>query len=223
MFKILVVEDDRELNRTVCAFLSQNGYEAIGAINANDAYDEAYRSKNEDVDEATLNKNHLSDDTLYNPNYGNAGHSRDDSQIHMAAVVGTNQTGRLPQLHIYSNIGDNTKETMDDEGNPVTEDKRNQKSDSSKFLISQSDSITAMSNNFFRYMAKNNLTNPTSASIYGLLGNTGEAVVGYLGDASEQSRGMYYIKVYLKKDSDGPIDTTVDQPILQGTKGGTES
>lgn len=42
MFKILVVEDDRELNRTVCAFLSQNGYEAIGAINANDAYDEMY-------------------------------------------------------------------------------------------------------------------------------------------------------------------------------------
>ncbi|MGN0495483.1 MAG: prepilin-type N-terminal cleavage/methylation domain-containing protein [Lachnospiraceae bacterium] len=195
-----------------------------GAIQAaNDAYDEAYRSKHEDVDQATLDKNHLSDDTLYNSNYGNAGQSRDDTQIHMAAVVGTNQTGRLPQLHIYSNIGDNTKETIDDEGNIVTEDKRNQKSDSSKFLISQSDSITDMSNNFFRYMAKNNLTNPTTASIYGLLGNTGEAVVGYLEDASEQSRGMYYIKVYLKKDSDGAIDTAVDQPILQGTKGGTES
>lgn len=196
---------------------------AGGIQAANDAYDEAYRSKHEDVDEATLNKNHLSDDTLYNSDYGNAGHSRDDTRIHMAAVVGTNQTGRLPQIHVYSNIGDNTKETVDENGDPITVDKRNQKSDTSKFLISQSDSITTMSNNFFQYMAKNNIANPTSASIYGLLGNTGEAVVGYLGDASEQSRGMYYIKVYLKKDSDGPIDTTVDQPILQGTKGGTES
>lgn len=42
MFKILVVEDDRELNRTVCAFLNQSGYEAVGCLNANDAYDEMY-------------------------------------------------------------------------------------------------------------------------------------------------------------------------------------
>lgn len=42
VFKILVVEDDRELNRTVCAFLNQSGYEAVGCLNANDAYDEMY-------------------------------------------------------------------------------------------------------------------------------------------------------------------------------------
>lgn len=30
MFKILVVEDDRDLNRSVCAFLNQSGYEATG-------------------------------------------------------------------------------------------------------------------------------------------------------------------------------------------------
>ncbi len=39
MFKILVVEDDRDLNRTVCSFLNHSGYEAIGCLNANDAYD----------------------------------------------------------------------------------------------------------------------------------------------------------------------------------------
>lgn len=39
MFKILVVEDDRELNRTVCSFLNHSGYQATGCINANDAYD----------------------------------------------------------------------------------------------------------------------------------------------------------------------------------------
>lgn len=39
MFKILVVEDDRELNRTVCSFLNHSGYQATGCMNANDAYD----------------------------------------------------------------------------------------------------------------------------------------------------------------------------------------
>ena len=42
MFKILIVEDDKELNKTVCTFLKQNGYEAIGCLDANDAYDEMY-------------------------------------------------------------------------------------------------------------------------------------------------------------------------------------
>lgn len=31
MFKILVVEDDRELNRTVCAYLGGAGYTAVTA------------------------------------------------------------------------------------------------------------------------------------------------------------------------------------------------
>ena len=42
MFKILVVEDDKDLNRTVCSFLNQSGYEATGCLNASDAYDAMY-------------------------------------------------------------------------------------------------------------------------------------------------------------------------------------
>lgn len=42
MFKILVVEDDRDLNHTVCTYLDQNGYESVGCLNADDAYDEMY-------------------------------------------------------------------------------------------------------------------------------------------------------------------------------------
>lgn len=42
MFKLLVVEDERELNRTVCSYLMQNGYEAVGCLNANEAYDAMY-------------------------------------------------------------------------------------------------------------------------------------------------------------------------------------
>lgn len=42
MFQVLVVEDDRELNRTVCAYLNQNGYQAMGCLDANAAYDAMY-------------------------------------------------------------------------------------------------------------------------------------------------------------------------------------
>lgn len=42
MFKILVVEDDKDLNHTVCAFLNQSGYEAHGCLNAVDAYNAMY-------------------------------------------------------------------------------------------------------------------------------------------------------------------------------------
>ncbi len=39
MFKILVVEDDKELNKTVCSFLNHSGYEAVGCLDASAAYD----------------------------------------------------------------------------------------------------------------------------------------------------------------------------------------
>ncbi|MBR3742888.1 MAG: response regulator transcription factor [Clostridia bacterium] len=42
MFRILVVEDDRELNSQVCAYLRQNGYEATGCLSANDAFNAMY-------------------------------------------------------------------------------------------------------------------------------------------------------------------------------------
>lgn len=42
MFQVLVVEDDQELNRTVGAYLNQNGYQALGCLNANEAYDAMY-------------------------------------------------------------------------------------------------------------------------------------------------------------------------------------
>jgi len=44
MFKILVVEDDRDLNRTVCAYLNHSGYEARGCLNATEAYDAMYET-----------------------------------------------------------------------------------------------------------------------------------------------------------------------------------
>ena len=44
MFKVLIVEDDEDLNRTMCAFLSQNGYETKGCLSANEAYNAMYNN-----------------------------------------------------------------------------------------------------------------------------------------------------------------------------------
>lgn len=44
MFQILVVEDDRDLNRSVCSFLNQSGYQATGCLGAEEAYDAMYNT-----------------------------------------------------------------------------------------------------------------------------------------------------------------------------------
>lgn len=42
MFRILVVEDDKNLNNAVCTYLKQNGFEAQGCYNATEAYNAMY-------------------------------------------------------------------------------------------------------------------------------------------------------------------------------------
>jgi len=44
VFKILIVEDDRELNRSVCSYLNNNGFDAVGCMGAEQAYDEMYKT-----------------------------------------------------------------------------------------------------------------------------------------------------------------------------------
>ena len=44
MVKILVVEDDKDLNKTACSFLGQNGFETTGCLGAEDAYDAMYET-----------------------------------------------------------------------------------------------------------------------------------------------------------------------------------
>ena len=40
----MVVEDDRDLNRSVCSFLNNSGYEATGCLDAESAFDEMYKT-----------------------------------------------------------------------------------------------------------------------------------------------------------------------------------
>ena len=42
MFQILVVEDDRALCQSVCAYLNSQGFETTGCQRAQDAYDAMY-------------------------------------------------------------------------------------------------------------------------------------------------------------------------------------
>lgn len=42
MFKILVVEDDSALNHTVCTYLRGQGYDTMGCLSAQEAYDAMY-------------------------------------------------------------------------------------------------------------------------------------------------------------------------------------
>lgn len=44
MIHILVVEDDTNLNKIVCSYLNNSGFEAKGCLNAEDAYDEMYNN-----------------------------------------------------------------------------------------------------------------------------------------------------------------------------------
>lgn len=44
MIHVLVVEDDTQLNQTVCTYLNDRGYTAKGCLNARDAYDVLYNS-----------------------------------------------------------------------------------------------------------------------------------------------------------------------------------
>ncbi len=42
MFRILILEDDKELNKAVCSYLGSNGYETIGCLSVSEAYNAMY-------------------------------------------------------------------------------------------------------------------------------------------------------------------------------------
>ena len=44
MIRILLVEDDEQLNQIVCTYLNNSGFQAKGCLNANDAYEEMYNN-----------------------------------------------------------------------------------------------------------------------------------------------------------------------------------
>lgn len=44
MIKILVVEDDENLNKSICIFLNQKGFETHSCFNGDEAFDVLYKN-----------------------------------------------------------------------------------------------------------------------------------------------------------------------------------
>lgn len=44
MIKILVVDDDKDINRVMCTYLNDSGFQSTGVLGANEAYDAMYNS-----------------------------------------------------------------------------------------------------------------------------------------------------------------------------------
>ncbi len=42
MFRVLIVEDDEDMNRTMCDYWHRNGYDTVGCFCVADAYEEMY-------------------------------------------------------------------------------------------------------------------------------------------------------------------------------------
>lgn len=169
------------------------------------------------------------DQVLYNEAYANSGQDRDSTFIHLGAVVGSSDTSSsIAKIHVYSNIGDNTKDVVDEDGNITQVARRNKKTADINYLYSNDSSsakyaIDTIYTNLVNFMVDNNHDTFTTSRFRGMTGEAVNATVGKLTDAKDQSRGMYNVKVYMKKASEGTIDTSSDLPILQGTKGGNES
>lgn len=156
------------------------------------------------------------DQVLFNESFEWSGHERKDTTVHLGSVTGSKCD--LNKVHLFTNIGDNL--------NDDNSDKRNLKTDMSHFEHNKIPAGTFRDLIFV--MIDNNKENVTSGFVGQMTSDNHPedfAEVGFLHDATEEARGMYKVKVYLKKKTSAgdKIDPTKDKPILEGTKGGNES
>lgn len=173
------------------------------------------------MDSGKLTSEQMNKTSLYN-NIVSNGQTRDTTNIHMVAVKSiTSDDSFLKKIHVYHNIGDNV-----DASNAQ---KRNKKSDINKFWYSDKNDgnvqpgITDIKefidvlNDGAGTGGKKEFINLVSS------GSSNNASVKSLNAATEEERGLYQVQIWLKEESKGDIDTSVDKPILEGTKGGNET
>lgn len=160
------------------------------------------------------------DKALYYEKY-TYGEGRDDTKVYMNAIVGSSSTKLLENINVYTNIGDNYIISYDEDGNEIKTPKGNKKTYIDNRIT---DSVDLNAERFVNYQKKHT---GLSLNLYPLTGNSGlndkNAKIEFLNQSQDDFYGLYNVKVYLKKESDGEIDMTTDVPILQGTKGGNES
>lgn len=136
-----------------------------------------------DEDKESLT-NALNSRVLYNNDTVNAGTSRDDVTIYMAA-----RAKDLSKLHIYHNF----------DGIAESSTKVNTKN--SKLVFNSS--VTA-----------------TAGEVYDAIKD--KATIGKLNEATQENRGLYDVKLWMSEGEIKDVDTSAD-PIISGTKGGSES
>lgn len=153
---------------------------------------------------------------------------REGVNIHMVAKLKGGSRDPLKRIHVYHNIGDN----QESNGDP----KLNLKSQTHKFWYKAASALTAEDNSSgvsaavdarvvdFTDVLNKGVSSSERRNIVPLVsGSGGDVSVGLLNQATEESRGLYQVMIWMKPDTEGPIDTSVDLPILQGTKGGNET
>lgn len=182
------------------------------------------------VDSGSLKAGQESD-VLYNTDVKNAGY-REDTKIHLvAAKKASSGNTFLNKIRVYHNIGDNTEE----DGSS----KRNQKSSIYNLWYKASAALTddertagvgeAVDGQVVNFLDVLNAgLDSSEKKSYVPLTTSGsnQATVASLNTATEESRGLYEVKIWLEEADDPSItdiDTTAVMPILQGTKGGNES
>ncbi|MCM1179076.1 MAG: prepilin-type N-terminal cleavage/methylation domain-containing protein [Clostridium sp.] len=143
------------------------------------------------------------------------GINRDDVNIHLAAFMKGSNTSFLNKINVYHNIGMNTY--TDTDGN--TQNKINKKSDISKFWYNESQNVVDGEFDLFvdRYNSEHPSDRISAIPLQDSAGNG--ATVDDVNAAVQGDRGLYKVKVWLQE---GTIVDTSKDPVLEGTKGGSE-
>lgn len=158
-------------------------------------------------------------DALYNNNTSTSGYNRDDAKIHVVGInkgsaSSPNASKFLEKIHVYTNILD-----TDTSGT-------NKKTDATNFLYtSDQGAVDSTLNGFMKYI-NSSLGISDKKYAVALSNDKNQASIGSLKSAQKESRGLYTVKVWMKKsekDNTNDIDTSKDMPILEGSKGGNES
>lgn len=145
---------------------------------------------------------------------------REDVNVHLAGVVdakNSNSGDLKTNVNIYHNFGDNYA-SDDDKNNGIKS--TNVKTDAEKFWYNSEAAGTVVDANMTKLATYMNRYQ--SDKIYSFIDMDGVKVLP-LKYASEASRGLYEVKIWLKAKSQGAIDSANEDPIIIGTKGGNES
>lgn len=170
------------------------------------------------------------DKSLYNTNQKN-GVSRDEVAVHLVAIddgtaTGLNSSGGLAynseaKVHIYHNMGDTASYSGDNIKTPASNCYFGAYSETQEGLFQSAGSgLDGTLDDMLTLLKKNDVYGSFTDFIDIDAGKTGDADVNWMNQASKKSRGLYKMKLWMKAESQGEIDTTTDTPVLTGTKGG---